>query len=104
MAMKSHHYRITVEHLSDPHGNAPNPPASLQFDAANHDELLGIIERIRAREEFDADTSASFALGLKLLGEVMLTHRDHPLFTELGPAFGQFMKRLKGRQPQTDQG
>lgn len=103
MAMKSHHYRITVEHTADPQGNVPNPPASVQFNAANHDELLGIIARIRARGEFDADTSASFALGLKLLGEVMLTHRDHPLFTELGPAFGQFMKRLKGRPPETAQ-
>jgi len=25
----------------------------------------------------------------------MLTHRDHPLFTELSPHFGAFMKRLK---------
>ena len=57
----------------------------------------GIIARIRQRGDFDADTAASFALGLKLFGQVMLTHRDHPLFEEMGPQFGAFMKKLKSR-------
>ena len=37
----------------------------------------------------------SFAVGLKLFSEVMLEHRDHPLFQEFLPQFGQFMKNLK---------
>jgi len=94
--MKQHLYRITVEHLADKEGQPPATPALLSFEAGNHDELLGIVERIRARGEFDADTSAAFAIGLKLFGEVMLTHRGHPLFEEMGPQFGAFMKRLKG--------
>jgi hypothetical protein len=95
--MKQHHYRITVEHLADKDGQAPATPASLQFEAGNHDEILNVIERVHSRGDFDADTSAAFALGLKLFGEVMLTHRDHPLFATLAPHFGDFMKQLKAR-------
>ena len=100
MPARSHQYRVTLEHLATPDGQPPATPASLQFTVGNHDEVLGIVERIRARGEFDADTSAAFAVGLKLLGEVMLTHRGHPLFSELGPQFGAFMKKLKGRPPE----
>lgn len=95
--MKQHRYRITVDYLADKDGTPPATPTSLQFETGNHDELLGIVERIRQRGDFDADTAASFALGLKLFGEVMLTHRDHPLFEEMGPQFGAFIKKLKSR-------
>jgi hypothetical protein len=95
--MKQHQYRITVEYLADKEGQAPATPASLQFEVGNHDEVLGIVERIRARGDFDAETSAALAVGLKLFGEVMLTHRDHALFKDFVPHFGAFMKHLKSR-------
>ena len=50
---------------------------------------------MRRRGDFDPDTAAALAIGLKLFGEVMLTHKEHPLFAELAPHFGAFMKRLK---------
>lgn len=34
-------------------------------------------------------------LGLKLFSEVMLKNRKDPLFEEITPAFGAFMKKLK---------
>ena len=92
--MKQHRYRITVEHLADANG-APGTQAPLVFEAGNHDEILAIAERIRSRGLFDEGTSAAFAIGLKLFGEVMLEHRGHPLFDELMPAFRDFMKKLK---------
>lgn len=94
--MKQHRYRITVEHVADKDGQPPGESAALVFEAGNHDELLGVVEKIRSRQWFDPDTSAQLALGLKLLGEVMLMNRQHPLFSELGPQFGDFMKKLKG--------
>lgn len=100
--MKQHTYRITVEHLADKDGQAPATPARLQFDVGNHDEVIGLIERMRSRGDFDPETASAFALGLKLFGEVLLTHRDHPLFTDFAPHFGAFMKHLKGRAPQGD--
>ena len=87
--MKRHQYRITIEPI------APAAPPPLQFQVDAHDEILALVERSRQRGDFDADTAAAFIVGLKLLGEVMLKNRNHPLFEEFGPQFGQFMKRLK---------
>jgi hypothetical protein len=96
---KQHHFRITVEALG--HTPGPSDPANpqLQFDAANHDDVLAIMSRLRQRGDFDADTAAALGLGLKLFGEVALTHRKHPLFAELMPHFGAFIKRLKQGRP-----
>ena len=57
--------------------------------------VIGILQRVQASGLFEPDQAAAFALGLKLFGETMLMHRDHPLFAELGPQFGVFMKRFK---------
>ena len=93
--MKRHQYRITIEPI------APAAPPPLQFQVDAHDEILALVERSRQRGDFDADTAAAFIVGLKLLGEVMLKNRSHPLFEEFGPQFGQFMQRLKGRKSET---
>lgn len=93
--MKQHRYRITVEHLADKDGQPPATPASLTFEALNHDEIIGIAQRMQGRGDFDQQTATNLAIGLKLFGEVMLMNREHPLFTELSPHFGDFMKRLK---------
>ena len=90
--MKRHQYRITIEPI------APAAPPPLQFQVDAHDEILSLVERSRQRGDFDTDTAAAFTVGLKLLGEVMLKNRSHPLFEEFGPQFGQFMKRLKGNR------
>ena len=90
--MKRHQYRITVEPIA---ADAP-PPLLFRVDA--HDEILSLVERSRQRGDFDTDTAAAFTVGLKLLGEVMLKNRNHPLFEGFGPQFGQFMQRLKGRK------
>ena len=95
--MKNHHYRITVEHLSTPDGQAVDVPGTLQFECGAHDDILALVQRSRQRGDFDADTAAAFTVGLKLLGEVILKNRKHPFFEELGPQFGQFMKRLKSQ-------
>lgn len=89
--MRRHQYRITVEPI------ATDAPSPLQFEVEAHDEILSLVERSRQRGDFDADTAAAFTVGLKLLGGVMLKNRNHPLFEEFGPQFGQFMQRLKGK-------
>ena len=50
--MKGYRYRITVEPLADAKGE-PIPQAPLVFEAGNHDELLGLAQRVRERGEFD---------------------------------------------------
>ena len=95
--MKQNRYRISVEQLSDKNGNPPVTPASLRFETLNHDDILSVVDRIRSRGYFDADAAAAFAVGLKLFGEVMLTHRGPPLFACLTPHFGEFMRQLKSQ-------
>jgi len=94
----SHAYRITVQALSsDPQEGARD----LTFDVTNHDEILQLVERVKARQILPEEEVAAFIVGLKVFGEVMLHHRHEPLFAELFPQFGLFMKRLKGASSQT---
>lgn len=94
--MKNHHYRVTLEHVS---GKSADDTlhAPLQFECTNHDDIFSIIERACAASLFEGDENAAFTVGLKLFSEIMLAHRDDPLFTPLQGAFGEFMKGLKAR-------
>ena len=96
--MSNHQYPLTVENVMGDQSRDGSASSSLQFGVEAHDEILALVERSRQRGDFDADTAAAFTVGLKLLGEVMLKNRSHPLFEEFGPQFGQFMKRLKGNR------
>jgi len=92
--MNSYRYRITVEALTGAKGERVEG-RSLSFEAANHDDILGIVSRMRERLPFDSDTVASLAVGFKLFSEVALMHRDDPMFGEIRPALGEFIRSLK---------
>ena len=92
--MKSHTYHISVTRVEDKEGHPTDGP-SITFSAFNHDELIEIVRRVQGAGRFPADEAACFALGLKLFGEAMLTHKESDLFTELRPHFMAFMKKLK---------
>jgi hypothetical protein len=94
MEKKENHYHLRINQTAAKAGTFE--PASLELDFRNHDDVLEIVRRIQAKSLFaNENEAAEFAIGLKLFSEVMLRHRTHPLFEELGPAFGQFMKKLK---------
>lgn len=92
--MNSYRYRITVEKLADAKGE-PVDGESLSFFAANHDDILEIVRRMRERLPYDAATVASLGVGLKLFSEVALMHRNEPLFAGIRPAIGGFIQQLK---------
>jgi len=92
--MIGYRYRITVEPIEGPKGERIEQDP-LVFEAINHDEILGLVERRRERGEFDRDTAASLMVGLKLFSEVMLHNKHNPLFSSLLPHFREFVKRLK---------
>jgi hypothetical protein len=94
--MNSYRYKVTVEALTDAKGQ-PVEGRSLTFEAANHDDILAIVERMRARLPFDEDTSASLGVGLKLFSEVTLVHRSDPMFARIRPALSEFIGTLKKR-------
>ncbi|WAU78032.1 DUF3861 domain-containing protein [Acinetobacter sp. TR3] len=93
--MKQHQYHVTAEHLKDAKGQVSTYTEKLEFYTGNHDDIFEIVERLKKAELFDDQTTKSFAVGLKLFSEVMLENKDHPLFEEFLPQFGQFMKNLK---------
>jgi hypothetical protein len=94
--MNSYRYRVTVEALAGAKGE-PVEGRALSFEAANHDDILGIVERMSARLPFDGATVASLGVGLKLFSEVALAHRDDPMFAMIRPALSEFVRGLKQR-------
>ena len=94
--MNSYRYKITVEALTGAKGE-PVKGRTLSFEAANHDDILGIVDRMRARLPFDEDTIASLGVGLKLFSEVTLTQRSDPMFAMIQPALSEFVRGLKQR-------
>lgn len=98
--MKQHLYRITVEHLALPDGNAPAEAKPLSFEVGNHDDLPTIVARARQRADLPAKDATAFAIGLKLFSEVMLQHRELPLFADFAPHFKAFVQTLKQKPPQ----
>ena len=59
--MNSYRYKITVEALTGPKGE-PVEGRTLSFEAANHDDILGIVEKMRSDPMFAVIGPAS---GLK---------------------------------------
>ena len=96
MAVRGHRYSVTLEHLAAPNEATPLRPA-LSFEAVNHDDVIAIAERTRERSGFAPDEAAALAVGLKLFSEVMLKHRDDPLFAALRPHMREFVGKLKAR-------
>jgi|SRR5450830_173358 len=92
--MREHRYRVTLEHLATASEGQPQH-APLQFETGNHDDIVGIIEKTVAKQQFDADTCAALALGLKLFTEVMLKNRKHPLFEDIQQPMRDFIGKLK---------
>src|SRR6202021_1305927 len=78
----NYRYRITVEALTGAKGE-PVEGRTLTFDASNHDDIVGIAEKMRARLPFDAHTIAALGVGLKVFSEVALMHRHDPVVASL---------------------
>ena len=95
--MKKHQFRITLEHTADKDGTLVLT-APLTFDAPNHDNIFDIIGLMQEREGFTPEMAQRFAVGLKLMGEVMMENKDNPLFAELKPHFMEMMKVIKGKK------
>lgn len=94
--MRGHRYRVTIEHVGTPREGSDIQPA-LSFETVNHDEIIGIVARIRASGQYAEDEAASLGIGLKLFSEVMLKRRDDPLFAAVQPAIRAFIGGLKER-------
>ena len=93
--MKQHTYEVTLKHIADAQGNPSTYTDTLSFNTYNHDDIFKVLDAIQNSQMLDAEAAKSFAVGLKLFSEVMLEHKNLPLFKDFMPHFGQFMKALK---------
>jgi hypothetical protein len=102
--MSAHQYRITLEYLGGRHAG-PELHAPLRFEVGNHDDLFAIIDKVRHADMLDAETSAALALGMKLFSEVMLQHKQDPMFAPMLAAYLDyitvFKQRLNEARPQS---
>lgn len=96
MSKRHYSYSITVTQTGAPsEGETIRSP--LTFEATNHDDILAIVERMRAATDLPPDSAASVAVGLKLLGEVVLREKNNPLFDPLRGGIRDFIGNLKAR-------
>jgi hypothetical protein len=94
---KNNHYSIKLSEIELKDGTPSNRSITFEFD--NHDNILDLIEQVKTRELFETEEETTeFIVGLKLFSEVMLRNREHSLFEEFRPVFGEFMKKLKGKK------
>ncbi len=91
---KRHQYKITIEHTATPNGESTDN-GKVEFEIANHDEILGIIEKLKQRPDIDSSAAAPLGLGIKLFGGVMLEDKKNPVFSDIRPHFSDFMKKFK---------
>ncbi|WP_409422298.1 DUF3861 domain-containing protein [Pseudaeromonas sp. ZJS20] len=92
--MNQHHYRVTLEAL-----DGENVGQTLSFEGKSHDEIISLLDRVGCRDGLTQDETAAMLVGLKLLGEVAMTHRKMPPFDALQPALRDFIMVLKGKAP-----
>ncbi|SDH29255.1 protein of unknown function [Pseudomonas benzenivorans] len=90
-----HRYQVTLTPLPEAGSNGGDTPPALVFTHHNHDDLVQITERVRQASGLDADSAAATAVGLKLLGGVMLSERDNPLFDGLRQPLRELIQALK---------
>ena len=93
--MKQHTYEVTLKHIADAQGNPSTYADTLSFNSYNHDDIFKVLQMIKNSQILDDEAAKPFAVGLKLFSEVMLEHKNLPLFKDFIPHFGQFMKALK---------
>lgn len=74
--------------------DGPSPP-TYNFNFESHDDINAIVARVGNKQLFDENETKTFVTGLKMLGSVVLAHRNDPLFKDFAGAFGTFMKTLK---------
>lgn len=93
--MKQHQYEITVKHIADPKGQPSTYTEDLIFTTYNHDDIFKVLEKLQQKEIIDEESMKSFAVGLKLMGEVLLEHKEMALFKDFLPQFIEFIKLIK---------
>ncbi len=97
MQKKVNTYQVSINQISNKEGESVQV-APIEFLFENHDDVFGIVQKIKEKQLFDDENdSKQFAIGLKLFGDCIIKNKNHELFSEMQPAFIAFMKKLKSK-------
>ncbi|WP_037471280.1 DUF3861 family protein [Sinorhizobium fredii] len=97
MASSGYTYEVSLRLVGGGDGSVPEEPALLTFEHVNHDDIIDIVEHMRRTTGLPPDDAAAAAVGLKLLGEVMLREKRNALFDPLRSGLREFISSLKSR-------
>jgi hypothetical protein len=97
MASSGYTYEVSLKLVRGCDGSAPEEPTALTFEHVNHDDIIDIVNRMRRTTDLAPDAAAAAAVGLKLLGEVMLREKSNVLFDPLRAGLREFITSLKSR-------
>jgi hypothetical protein len=67
----------------------------VEFIHHNHDDVAHIVGLVQASSGLDAEPAAALAVGLKLLAQTVLDHKDNPLFDGMRQPLRDFIQALK---------
>lgn len=93
--MKQHEYQVIVKHIADAKGHPSTYEQYLTFTAYNHDDIFKVLGYLQEKNLLNDESVKPFAVGLKLMGEVLLENKEIPLFKEFLPHFIELIKSLK---------
>lgn len=92
-------YHIAVTALND---QAQTAEALMDFECAFHDNLAELLPKVTERLALSADKAPAFLLGLKLLGEVLMSERSNPNLKAMAPHFKEIMLIIKPKRHRPD--
>lgn len=96
MATRRNTYRVTLTPLASDTSVKASLEA-VEFIHHNHDDIARIVGLSQASSGLAAESAAAMAVGLKLLAETVLEHKDNPLFDGMRQPLRDFIQALKSR-------
>ncbi|KHT51880.1 DUF3861 family protein [Vibrio sinaloensis] len=91
---KQKHYTVTLTQMT---GTDPNTVQTLTFEFEDRECLFKIIEKLKKGDIVEDNEVPRFALGLRLIGPLVMSNRKSSLFAEFVPHFKAFMANVKKR-------
>lgn len=85
-------YRIIIEEVNI---KAERNLQTLQFEIEDREDMFAIVDKVQQGSGLDKLSATRLAVGIRLLGPLLMQERKHPLFLDFMPHFKSFMQNLK---------
>lgn len=97
MGARQKSYRVSLTPLDAGGGVAGAALGTVEFIHHNHDDIARIVALAQTSSGLNTDSAAAMAVGLKLLSQTVLEHKDNPLFDGMRQPLHDFIRLLKSR-------